>query len=194
MKFDTISGKRRIRRALARKLLGLAHRKDGVVSIEAALLFPVMILLLLGMIDITMLLSAQRKVTVATSAVVDLSTQSTATVTSTELDQLFAAVDSILKPYTSQKIKIELYNYQRNGNNVTLRWQHQRGSCGGMPSSITNEDLKKLTAEDNDIMVGRVCVNFTPVVGYVLGTGSFLVDDAVAQRPRQGKTLACSDC
>jgi Flp pilus assembly protein TadG len=38
------------------KLFSFGRKKDGVVSIEAALLFPVMILLLLGMIDITMLL------------------------------------------------------------------------------------------------------------------------------------------
>ena len=38
--------------ALALKLFSFGRKKDGVVSIEAALLFPVMILLLLGMIDI----------------------------------------------------------------------------------------------------------------------------------------------
>jgi Flp pilus assembly protein TadG len=194
MDINAISGKRRLRRALVRRMFSLRHDKDGVVSIEAALLFPVMILLLLGMIDITMLLSVQRKATVATSAIVDLTTQQSATVNKTQLDQFIAAVDTILQPYTSQDIKVELFNYRPSGSNVTLNWQHARGSCGGMPSNMTMTELKKLTAEENDILVGRVCVNFTPIVGYVLGKTAISVDDAVAQRPRQGKTLNCSDC
>ena len=180
--------------ALALKLFSFGRKKDGVVSIEAALLFPVMVLLLLGMIDITMLLSAKRKVTVATSAVVDLTTQVTATTNKAQMNGFIDAVDSILKPFTSNDIDIELYNYRPNGNNVSLVWSHKRGSCGGMPSSMGASELKKLTEEENDILVGRVCVNFTPVVGYVLGTSPFKVDDAVAQRPRQGKTLNCADC
>jgi hypothetical protein len=37
---------------------------------------------------------------------------------------------------------------------------------------MNTTELKKLTQEGNDILVGRVCVNFKPVVGYVLGTGA----------------------
>ncbi len=194
MNINAIPGKRRLRRALVRRLLGLQRNKDGVVSIEAALLFPVMILLLLGMIDITMLLSVQRKATVATSAIVDLVTQQSTAVSKNQIDQFIAAVDTILQPYTSQDVKIELFNYRPSGSNVNLNWQHARGSCGGMPSNMTTAELKKLTAEENDILVGRVCVSFTPIVGYVLGKTAISVDDAVAQRPRQGKTLNCTDC
>jgi Flp pilus assembly protein TadG len=174
--------------------INFGKNRDGVVSIEAALIFPFMVLALLGMIDISMLLSAQRKVSAATSAVVDLSTQPTLTVNKTELNEYFSAVDSILQPYNSQDIEVELFNYRPNGGNVTLQWQHARGNCGGMPANISAEELQKLTEEVNDVLVGRVCVTFTPIVGYVLGTGSFKVDHAVAQRPRQGKTLNCTDC
>jgi Flp pilus assembly protein TadG len=117
------SGKRRLRRAMLRQLLTFSRKKDGVVSIEAALLFPFMILLLLGMIDVTVILSAQRKATVATSAVVDLATQASAAVSKTQLNQYIDAVDAILKPYNAQDMKIELFNYRPNGNNVNLDWQ-----------------------------------------------------------------------
>lgn len=188
------SGKRRLRRAMLRQLLAFGSKKDGVVSIEAALLFPFMILLLLGMIDVTVMLSAQRKATVATSAVVDLTTQSSAAVDKAQLDQFIAAVDAILKPYNAQDVKIELFNYRPSGSNVQLEWQHARGSCGGMPSNFSATELKKLTAEGNDILVGRVCLNFKPIVGYVLGTAAIKVEDAVAQRPRQGRALDCTNC
>jgi Flp pilus assembly protein TadG len=179
---------------LAMKLFSFGRRKDGVVSIEAALLFPVMILLLLGMIDIAQLLSAQRKATTATSAIVDLTTQVSNFTNKTQMNQFIDAVDSILQPYSTSDIKIELFNYRPNGNNVNLDWSHARGSCGGPPSNMTTAELKKLTEEENDILVGRVCLNFRPIVGYVLGAGPMQIEDVVAQRPRQGKTLGCTDC
>lgn len=180
--------------ALALKLFRFGRKKDGVVSIEAALLFPVMILLLLGMIDAAVLLSVKRKVTVASSAIVDLTTQATANVNTAELAGYMDAVDSILQPYASSQIEIELYNYRPNGSNVTEVWNHKRGTCGGLPSNMSTTELKKLTEEGNDILVGRVCVNFTPIIGYVFGTSAFKLDDTVAQRPRQGKTLECTNC
>jgi hypothetical protein len=139
-------------------------------------------------------LSAKRKVTVASSAIVDLTTQVSTNVNTGELSGFMDAVDSILQPYSSTDIKIEMFNFRPDGSNVTEVWNHKRGSCGGVPSNMNTTELKKLTQEGNDILVGRVCVNFQPVVGYVLGTSPFLVDDTVAQRPRQGKTLDCTNC
>ncbi|MEP4334806.1 MAG: TadE/TadG family type IV pilus assembly protein, partial [Roseobacter sp.] len=69
------------------KFTSFGRKKDGVVSIEAALLFPMMILLLLGTIDVTYAISLKRKIAVAASAVVDLTTQESATVTVGELDE-----------------------------------------------------------------------------------------------------------
>ncbi len=100
--------------------------------------------------------------------------------------------NSILQPYNISDIKIELFNYRPNGNNVNMEWSHSRGTCGGPP--MPTGDLKKLTEEENDILVGRVCLNFRPIVGYVLGAGPIKVEDVVAQRPRQGKTLGCTNC
>lgn len=192
--FDPIKTGKTACSHLALKLFRFGRKKDGVVSIEAALLFPFMLLLLLGMIDVAALLSIKRKVTVASSAIVDLTTQVTATVNKTELGGFMDAVDSILQPYNSSQVEIELYNYRPNGSNVEEAWNHKRGTCGGVPASLSTAELKKLTEEGNDILVGRVCVNFTPIVGYVLGTSAFKVDDTVAQRPRQGKTLDCTNC
>lgn len=176
------------------KLASFGHKKDGVVSIEAAMLFPFMILLLLGMIDITHMISLKRKVSVAASAVVDLTTQESANVTAGELDDFILAADAILKPYSAADTKVDLINFRRSGGNVTQEWSHSRGSCGGAPPSLTGAVLDKLTLEDNDIIVARVCLTFQPLVGYIAGSGAWMVEESVAQRPRNGLTLDCSNC
>ncbi len=176
------------------KLARFGRKQGGVVSIEAALLFPFMITLLLGIVDLTHGLSLKRKVTVAASAVVDLTTQETANVTTADLDQFILAADAILKPASSTQTKVELMNYRRSGNEIKQEWSHSRGGCGGAPPSMSGTTLDKLTQENNDVVVARVCLSFQPMVGYVIGAAPWVVEETVAQRPRNGLTLDCSNC
>lgn len=178
----------------AGQLAGFGREKSGVVSIESALVFPFMVMLLLGAIDISYYVSLKRKVTVAASAVVDLTTQETATVSTSELNGYIEAADAILKPFSSTETKVEIVNYRRSGSDVNLEWSHSRGGCGGSPPSASATQLSNLTAEDNDIVMTRVCINFQPIVGYIAGIGSWQVTETVKQRPRNGLTLDCSNC
>ena len=181
-------------RRIAGQLARLGRKKDGVVSIEAALLFPMMIILLLGTIDVTHAISLKRKVAVAASAVVDLTTQESNTVQVDALDEYIRAADAIMKPFDASDIKVDLVAFERDGNSVKQRWSHSRGGCGGAPPSLSGATLEKLTQEDNDIVVARVCLNFQPLVGYIIGSGSWEVEESVAQRPRNGLTLECTGC
>ena len=178
----------------AGKLVYFGREKSGVVSIESALVFPFMVMLLLGAIDISYYVSLKRKVTVAASAVVDLTTQETASISTSELDGYIEAADAILKPFSAMDTKVEIVNYRRNGSEVKQEWSHSRGGCGGSPPGGTASQLNSLTAEDNDIVMTRVCINFQPIVGYITGIGSWQVQETVKQRPRNGLTLDCSNC
>ena len=182
------------RAGLARRLASFGRKKDGVVSIEAALLFPMMILLLLGTIDVTHAISLKRKVAVAASAVVDLTTQQSTNVTVAELDEFIRAADAIMLPFSSADTNVDLVAFRRDGNNVNQEWSHSRGGCGGAPPSLSGATLEALTQEENDIVVARVCLNFQPLVGYIMGSGSWQVEESVAQRPRNGLTLDCTNC
>lgn len=178
----------------AGNLVSFGREKSGVVSIESALVFPFMIMLLLGAIDISYYVSLKRKVTVAASAVVDLTTQETASITTSDLDDYIEAADAILKPFSSTETKVEIVNYRRSGNDVNQEWSHSRGGCGGPPPGASATQLSSLTAEDNDIVMTRVCLSFQPIVGYIAGIGSWQVQETVKQRPRNGLTLDCSNC
>ena len=182
------------RGGFAGKLAGFRRGKSGVVSIEAALIFPFMIMLLLGAIDISYYLSLKRKVTVAASAVVDLTTQETASVSKSVLNNYIEAADAILKPFSSTETKVEIVDYRRSGNEVKQEWSHSRGACGDSPPGGSANQLNSLTAEDNDIIMARVCLNFQPIVGYIAGIGAWQVTETVMQRPRNGLTLNCSNC
>ena len=178
----------------AGRLSAFGRDKRGVVSIESALVFPFMVMLLLGAIDISYYVSLKRKVTVAASAVVDLTTQETSTITKSELNGYIEAADAIMKPFSSADTKVEIVNYRSDGSSVQQEWTHSRGGCGGGPPSASATQLSSLTGEDNDIVMTRVCISFQPIVGYIAGIGSWQVTETVKQRPRNGLTLDCNDC
>ncbi|WP_337659815.1 TadE/TadG family type IV pilus assembly protein [Anderseniella sp. Alg231-50] len=178
------------------KLASFGRKKDGVVSIESAFLFPFMILLLLGMVDLTHAVSIKRKLAVAASAVVDLTTQESVSLDKSDLDDFILAADAILKPIVASNINVEVTNFERDGSNVVERWSHSRGGCGN-PPNMTNAALTNLTGEqgdENDIVVATVCLTFQPLVGYIAGGTAWSVAESYAQRPRNGPTLKCNDC
>ena len=182
------------RGGFASKLAGFRREKSGVVSIESALVFPFMVMLLLGAVDISYYLSLKRKVTVAASAIVDLTTQETVSVSTSALDGYIEAADAILKPFSSTNTHVEIINYRRSGDDVGQAWSHSRGGCGGSPPGGSASQLASLTEEENDIVMTRVCISFQPIVGYIAGIGSWQVQETVKQRPRNGLTLDCSNC
>jgi len=166
----------------------------GVAAIEAAFIFPVMLMIYFGLLDLTTVLSANRRVTQMASTLADLVTQSTGTTTRAELQGFYRAATAIMDPYSTTDLSLEVFGYRRNGNNVVLAWQNNNGStCGAAPPANTSQ-LQQLTNEGNDVITARVCYKVAPITGKILGDGKFSLSDQMTLRPRQSTRISCSDC
>lgn len=184
----------RTRRLIAATLARFARDARGVASIEMALIFPVMLILYFGMVDVSNLLSANRRVTLTASTLADLVTQAPGTLTKADIDGFFNAAGAIMQPFPADSISLEVFDFTRDGANTKLAWQHKNATanCGAAPA--IDEQMKSLMAEGNDIVVARVCFQWNPIVGYVIGSDPFTLSDKLTLRPRQSTTLACSNC
>ena len=166
--------------------------ESGVAAIEMAFIFPVMLMLYFGMVDITNLLSANRRVTLAASTLGDLVAQSAETIKKADLTGIYAALAPIMDPFPSDKVKIQIFGFKKNGESAVLSWSNsQNGSCGAAPST---SGLATLMADGNDLVISRVCVDYPPITGMVFGTDDVTLQDEVILRPRQSNSLACTDC
>jgi Flp pilus assembly protein TadG len=166
----------------------------GVAGIEAAFIFPVMLMIYFGLLDLTTVLSANRRVTQMASTLADLVTQSTGTTTKAELQGFYRASTAIMDPYSTTDLSLEVFGYRRNGNNVVLAWQNNNGAtCGAAPAANTSQ-LQQLTSEGNDVITARVCYKVAPITGKILGDGKVSLSDQMTLRPRQSATLTCRDC
>jgi Flp pilus assembly protein TadG len=184
------------------RLIGSAARQSrvffrnvrGVAGIEAAFIFPVMLLIYFGLLDLTSVLSANRRVTQMASTLADLVTQSTGTTSKAELAGFYRASTAIMDPYSTNDLALEVFAYRRNGNGVVLAWHDNNGrSCGAAPEANTDL-MKKLTDDGNDVIAARVCYEVAPLTGRFLRDGKVNLSDQMTLRSRQSNRLNCADC
>jgi Flp pilus assembly protein TadG len=147
--------------AMARDVKGPVARERygrdarGVASIEMALIFPVMLIVFVGLVDVSNLLTANRRVTLTASTLGDLVTQSPGSVTTADLDGFFDAASPIMDPFPATSTSLELYTYTPSGGSATLDWEYKSGdvACGAAPT--VDATMLTLMAEDNDVVVSR---------------------------------------
>lgn len=183
------------------RLTGLQARrfkddKNGVAAVELAFIFPVMLVLYFGLVDVTNLLSANRRVTLTSSTIADLVTQSSGTVTDADLQGFFNAASPIMDPLDTTSMGLELFSYEldTDGNSQMLWEKRNAGgiSCGATPTATS--EMVTLMQAGTGLVLARTCYTWTPMSGYVLGSLPVTVSDEMVLRPRQSSSIACTDC
>ncbi len=173
----------------------LKDDKSGVAALEMAFIFPVMLVLYFGLVDITNLLSANRRVTLTSSTIGDLVTQASGTVTEAELEGYFNAAAPIMDPLDTTQMGLELFAYSLVGGAAQLDWEQRKTggtSCGATPSATT--EMVTLMQAGTGLVLARVCYTWQPLSSYVIGSDPVTVSDEMVLRPRQSSSIECDDC
>ena len=168
----------------------------GVASIEMALIFPMMLIIFVGLIDASNLLTASRRVTSTASTLGDLVTQAPGEIWNTDMDGFFSAAQSIMDPFPADSVIMEFYTFKKLGASAAEpAWNYSNSvqTCGAAPPA-DDPDMLKLMAEDNDVVVSRVCYNWEPVLGIILGFKTSTIQDQIMLRPRQTARIVCNGC
>jgi hypothetical protein len=165
----------------------------GVAAIEMAIIFPVMVILYIGLVDVTNLLMVNRRVTLTTSTLADLVTQADSTITTADIDGVFESARAIFEPMSVDGISLNLWAFRMQDGSPTLQWQYTNGvTCGSAPEG--GDDMESLMEDGNDIIVGRVCYNQEAIIGSLFSVDTIELEDELMMRPRQSTTLDCTDC
>ncbi len=170
---------------------------SGVAAIEMAFILPFLLLLYFGLVDLTGLISFNRKITSVASATADLVGQNSTTVVKTDVEDYFKVVKLIMSPTPDTDIKVTVFNYRLEGTTVTLKWKIDNGkgsACTGAPSTT---GMATLMTAGNDLIVAQACMDYTPYVATfmgnnILGSTKFDVEQIVTLRPRASLQLNCT--
>lgn len=169
---------------------------NGVAAIETAIILPFLMLLFFGMIDLTALISFNRKITYSASVVSDLVSQNRTNVLKTTVDDYYKAAEMIIAPTPAADFHVDVYGYRKVAGAVVQIWQ--TGKAGG-PVCTTTPDtsaMPDLMTANNDVVVAIACMQYAPYVASfmgeaILGATTFNVEQAIMVRPRSTTTLTC---
>lgn len=159
------------------------HTK-GAIAIEFAMIFPIMITIYFGVVEMSNALAASRKVTMLTSTVGDLVAQFS-TVGPTAMSGLYDAADEIMRPFDTtgtNQLRINVYSVSGTPAN---NWNYSPdGECvGGAPTVPA-----ALLASGGSVIVSHVCYQHTSILHHFFATDPMFTETFFL-RPRQVDTI-----
>ncbi len=174
-------------RPLANLLRRFRGSESGVSAVEFALIAPVMVLLYLGMVEISMALSADRKVTNSASAIADLVAQDDV-ITDAEMVNILDSSAAIIAPFdvANYSVRISSVSMSLTGD-VEVDWSDARGMVARAPGSQPGLPDGVLSAGRSVIWV-EVFYDYEAPFREI--TGDFTIEEEFFLRPRQSLSVA----
>jgi len=151
-----------------------------VSAVEFALLAPMMIGLYLGCVEISQGVSADRKVSLVSAALANLSAQ-VSTISTTDMTNILDASSAIISPYSASLLKMTVTCLKIDANkNVTVKWSVTRG---GTANSGTMSIPSALAVANTQLLFAQASYAYTPTVGYTI-SGTLTLSDQMYMSPR----------
>jgi Flp pilus assembly protein TadG len=169
-------------------------RRDrrGVAALEFALIFPAMIALYLGCVDVSQILTASRKASNVASAVADLVAQALQ-IDDQEVGNIFAAANAMLEPLPTDSLTVVISSViMDEDGNIEVRWSDAMNASAhatGAPILIPDGLLEPGTS----VIVAEVTYSYDSAVSELVTSGSIELDDVFYLRPRRTLEIARVD-
>lgn len=131
-----------------------ARQTAGIAAVEFALIFPLMLTFYFGSVEITNMLTANRRVTSVAYTAADITAQA-ASVSNADIADIFNASSAILAPFSTTPLKVRITSVVANSSNVPkVAWSdgyniapRATGSNVTLPSGLTTAGSSVIVAE-----------------------------------------------
>ncbi|MGJ3648771.1 TadE/TadG family type IV pilus assembly protein [Sphingomonas sp. GlSt437] len=169
----------------------LFRDERGIALVEFALSVPLLLLMFIGSYQLTDAISAYRKVTTATRAIADLSSQYT-TVSNSDLDNILAASQQIMAPYKYANANLVIVQVTIDGSgNSTVCWS--RGLNATPPTKGTAFTIPSaMKVNGTYLLVAQTTYTYTPVAATSL-IGTIPMKDQIILSPRLSAAVTNTD-
>ncbi len=162
-----------------------AFRRDkgGVSAIEFAFIFPVMITMYMGAVDVSQVLTADRKITTLASTAADLVAQAE-TVDADGMADIYQAAAAIVAPFPNADLSIVVTSIELDENDdPVVGWSD---AYHGTPrSSVSGVTIPNGMIEaGGSVILAEVTYLYDSILTKFVGQ-DFELDDAFFLRPRQ---------
>ncbi len=157
--------------------------QKGVSAIEFAFIFPLMLTMYLGAVDISQVLTADRKITTLASTAADLVAQAE-TLSSGDLTDIYDAASEILMPMPEVDLTIVVTSIEIDaGGDPAVDWSNSHN--GSPRSSLSGITIPAGMIEaGGSVILTEVTYLYDSILSKFVGQ-NFELEDSFFLRPRQ---------
>jgi Flp pilus assembly protein TadG len=168
----------------------LVRSERGVTMIEFALVFPIMVIMFIGLVEFGEGFSIDRKIENAASTISDLVSQESS-VNNAELGDIATVATELLKPYRTAPLTLRITSVVADAQNrTTVAWTYPAAG-GPLAGAAFVLPRTALTEANSSIIVAQTSYAFAPALGYFIG--SITLRGNAYFRPRASRTVAKTD-
>lgn len=175
-------------------------RRDrrGVAATEFAFIVPVMLLLFFGTVEFCSAVAVDRKVTLIARTLSDLTSQASAAINDTAIQNNFSALIPIMNPYDSSPATATISEiYVDSHSNATIQWSKAAtfatgasqatltASARSAGDNVTSLVPPALLVKQTYLILSEVGYQYVPTIGYVMAKTGIHLGDVSYTRPRQ---------
>jgi Flp pilus assembly protein TadG len=158
----------------------------GGAAVDMIVLLPIMLMVFIGVVEITSVLRLDRKVVAAAQTTADLITQRRE-VSAGDLNDILRAAELIMEPYPASDLSVGIVGVQYNENTgapETLWTQSKNG--GSVPNALAV--AVGLGAKGEGVVVVRVSYSYSPVFfDFIMGQTT--LEETTVLRPRRSSIV-----
>lgn len=167
---------------------GFLADRSGLSAVEFALMLPILIALYFGAVEFSDAMTVDRRVTTIASTTADLAAQAEE-IPAGEMQNIFGAARSIMKPYDSNGVAIVLTSVVADeDNNTTVDWSCTNGSGSAHTPGSTFTLPPNLTQPFTSVIVAEVAYSHTSFLSKFIDT-PINMTETFYLRPRRSLTV-----
>ena len=171
-----------------RGVRGIRYNEDGVSAVEFALIAPVLILIYLGAVELSFLMRVDRRVTSTSASLGDL-TARLATVTDTDMTEMFAAAEVMMQPYSANDSRMRITSIVDAGDGTPkVVWSDAHNMSAYAPGDVVTVPAG-IIPSPGSIILSEVEYDYTSTFGGMIDM-SKTIHDQFYLRPRRVTSIA----
>ena len=171
-----------LKRKAANFIRRFTGNRQGVSAVEFALILPVFAILFFGSVEVSFLLTVDRKVTQTASALGDLTARAT-TMTEGEVDDIFSASSAIFAPYDGAQAKMRITSIVHKNGKDEVAWSRARNMTAYSKGANVNVP-GDLLDDGQTVIFAEVSYDYNSTLGFFLESARTL-EESFYLRPRR---------
>ncbi len=176
---------------LRRQAASLRHDDSGIAAVEFAMILPMLVMMLFGIIDIANYFAVDRKVSQISQMVSDLTSRYTA-VQESDITNFFTIAGAMVTPFDKTQLKSTIHQVYLDPNSKTAKVVWSRGSSPlskntvyAVPAGLVGKDASGNWLANQYLIVGDVNYKYVPTIGWVLNKAGVTASETAYTKPRQ---------